>query len=126
MFTHLSVNAFCCSSCILFRQKQSHKDIPSQVCFTPAAQLLTIHPIGIAAGNGLFVQTSALVPELCRATTPGAVAATCVTITPYPNFSQRLTYKQEHPMNFNVCAFCPSIFFLFENKEKVVKSEESA
>lgn len=42
-----------------------------------------------------FVCGSALVPELCKAATPGAVAATCVTITPYPNFSQRLTYTKK-------------------------------
>lgn len=38
---------------------------------------------------------SRLLPDLCKAITPGAVAATCVIITPYPNFSQRLTCRED-------------------------------
>lgn len=53
-----------------------------------------IQASSIPAGKCVFVQMSTLLPELCRAATPGAVAATCVTITPYPNFSQRLTFSK--------------------------------
>lgn len=35
-------------------------------------------------------------PEFSNDTIPGQVAATCVTITPYPNFSNLLTLKIEN------------------------------